>query len=403
MIQKLRRKFVLVFMGVVTAFLCVLLIALYLSSAAHYRQTSLATLHSAMLEGNRAQGTMPVIVVEVDPFGRMRVLVNQLPFVTVGEIATAVQEARDTGMEMGQLPQRNLRFLCRPFGPGGMRYAFADTYGEKASLRTQTISSVIAGSAAFLGFLIVSIVLSRWMVRPVEQAWMKQRQFVADASHELKTPLTVALSNVDMALGTAEMDQSKKNQRRLEIAKLELLRMKDLTQKLLTLARADANDELILCKPFAAVDLSYLLTCCAASFEPLFFDAGRQLDCQIAPDCNGVGDSEKLSELFHILLDNACKYSAPGSTVLVAMRREGGNSIHLTVENHGAAIPAESLPRIFDRFYRVDASRGETSGFGLGLSIANEIVTQHHGKIWASSDQGHTVFHVQLPPAARGS
>ncbi|MFG6350152.1 MAG: sensor histidine kinase, partial [Oscillospiraceae bacterium] len=148
--------------------------------------------------------------------------------------------------------------------------------------------------------------------------------------------------------------------------------------------------------PFSSVDLSHLLTCAAASFEPVFFESGRQLCAEIAPGCRIIGDAGTLSELFGILLDNARKYSAPGSTASIRLERDRSDGFCLTVENDGSTIPPEELPHIFERFYRGTSSRGEVSGSGLGLSIAEEIVKRHGGKIWAASTRGHTAFYVRL-------
>lgn len=396
MIQKLRRKFMLVLMSVMTVFLAALLVGIYLSNAAHYRQLSLDTLRSAAMDGERARGSMPLIVVETEPNGQIRVLLNQLYFMSETELFDAVIHAWEAGAEWGDIPEQNLRYLRWERGPGRVRYAFADTYGEMRSLCAQAVNSSIIGAAAFLGLLLFSVVLSRWIIRPVQEAWNKQRQFVADASHELKTPLTVALSNVDMALTASGPDSNEKNRRRLDITKTELLRMKDLVEKLLSLARADVEDRRT-AEPFAPVNFSYLLTCSISSFEPVFFDAGRRLSSEIVPNCYVTGDQGKLAELISILLDNACKYSLDGSAVAVRLACVNKKWLHLTVENDGAAIPSDALPRIFDRFFRADSSRGETSGYGLGLSIAYEISALHRGKIWAESAANHTVFHVRLP------
>lgn len=397
MIQKLRRKFVLILMSVVTVFLVALLLGLYLSTAAHERQTSLETLRSAAMDGALARGSMPLAVVELAPNGQVRVLLNQIYSMTDTEVTRAITSAKKDGKEWGELPDQTLRYLRREFGPDRVRYAFADTHGEVHALHAQAVASVLIGSAAFLGLLIFSVSLSYWIVRPVEAAWTKQRQFVADASHELRTPLTVALANVTLALSARDPDADEKNRRRLDIANIELLRMKTLVENLLVLARADVADGKTAAQPLVSVDFSYLLTCVVSSFEAVFFDAGREISSELSPNCLVKGDEAKLTELISILLDNACKYSATDSVIVVRLTREGKNGIHLRVENDGTTIAPEDLPRIFDRFFRADESRGELPGYGLGLSIAYEITALHQGKIWADSADGHTVFHVLLP------
>ncbi len=399
MIRRLRWKFVLAFTSVASLFLTALLAGLYLSSAAHYRQASLETLRSVLLERGRPRGGAPVALAEESPPGQLRVVLNHIYPLTEEEIAQAAAEAGRMGTDSGDLPAQHLRFLRQGAGPGRTRYAFADTTGELASLRTQALHSLLIGAAALAGLLAFSLLLSKWMIRPIEEAWTRQRQFVADASHELKTPLTVALSNVDMALAAPALPPNGKGRRRLDITKAELLRMKGLVEKLLALARMDAKEGRPPASPLAPVDLSYLLACSAASFEPLFFEAGRQLASAIAPGCHTRGDAGQLSQLAGILLDNACKYSAPGSTAFLRLERAKGGRLLLSIEDQGAPIPPEDLPRIFQRFYRADPSRGETPGYGLGLSIAHEIAAQHKGKIWAKSAGGRTVFYVELPCA----
>ena len=403
MIRRLRWKFVLVFMATAAVLLGVLLTWLYLSSSAYYRRASLENLHAALLDGPRARAPMPLAVIEVGPAGETAVLLDHLSFQGDVWLPEALEDALSKESPVGELPARHLRYLRQEIGPGRMRCAFVDTYGEMVSLRAQAIRYAAAGGGALAVLLAIGVALSRWMVRPVAEAWEKQRQFLADASHELKTPLTAALANVDMALSTAGLPGQGKNRRRMEIAKTELLRMKGLVEDMLALARADAGKGRAPAQPFAPVDMAYLLTCTQASFEPVFFEAGRQLQGKAAPGCFTAGDPAKLEELLRILLDNACKYSRPGTAVTGTLGREGGRWLHLTVENDGTPIPEGALPHLFDRFFRADPSRGEIPGYGLGLAIAQEITAQHKGKIWAISQGGHTAFHVLLPAKPQGS
>lgn len=216
----------------------------------------------------------------------------------------------------------------------------------------------------------------------MEEAWKRQRQFAADASHELKTPLTVILSNAGLIAASPELtDQEDK--RRIGYIQAEAGRMKQLVEELLFLARSDTGR---LAAEKTSVDLSFLIESCALTFEPVAFDQGKQMETDVEPDLMLDGEEQKLKQLAEILLDNACKYSEPGSTIRVSLNRAAEKKIRFTVASQGTPLTKEEQKQIFERFYRADPSRGTTSGYGLGLAIAQEIVRMHGGKIWAESD-----------------
>ena len=169
--------------------------------------------------------------------------------------------------------------------------------------------------------------------------------------------------------------------------------MKTLVEEMLTLARADNA------APSAAygeVSLSDTALDCALSFEPVAFEAGKPLRYEIAPDVTVSGDAEKLRRLVSVFLDNALKYGADGGTVSMTLEKSERQA-KLTVSNPGEPIPPETLSHLFERFYRGDASRGESSGFGLGLSIAAAIAREHKAVIRAESDEHATRFTALLP------
>ena len=214
-------------------------------------------------------------------------------------------------------------------------------------------------------------------MRPVEESWRRQQQFVADASHELKTPLTVLLADTDILLGHPG-DTVESQRRWVEHIRDEGLRMKGLVQDLLFLARGDAAGW---SRPRERADLSGLCGDCVMSFEPVAFEAGLALNSGIAPGVALTGSGEELRRLCAILLDNACKYCEAGGTVTVTLTA-GDHRAELTVHNTGAPIPAEAQAHLFERFYRADAARTrEQGGSGLGLAIAASIVERHRGKI----------------------
>ena len=231
--------------------------------------------------------------------------------------------------------------------------------------------------------------LSGAVTRPVARAWQQQKQFLSDASHELKTPLTVVLSSAEL------LDQSALPEQRqyVDNIRAESRRMKRLVEDMLTLSRVERSGAHL---PDAAADLSDIAADAALRFEPVAFEAGHTLSYDIAPDLTVRGDGEKLAQAVAVLLDNAIKYAATHTEIRLDALRQGRNAC-VQVENRGADIPADKLPHIFDRFYRADESRTGGDSFGLGLPIAKAIAEAHHGAIRCDSSGGITRFTITLP------
>ena len=245
------------------------------------------------------------------------------------------------------------------------------------------------GGVSLLIFLGISILLARWAVAPVEKAWHQQKQFVSDASHELKTPLTVIMSNAEL-LQLPEYEEESKEQFSRNILTMSH-QMHHLVEGLLELARADRVTQ-----NFERMALSEVVEQALLPFEPVLFERGLHLDADIAPGIYLRGNAQSLKQVVDILLDNAFKYSAPG-VVAVELSRHSRNKCLLTVSNPGDPIPAAELEKIFDRFYRTDKSRSRDGSFGLGLSIAKTVVAEHGGRIWAKSNETGNCFFVELP------
>lgn len=244
--------------------------------------------------------------------------------------------------------------------------------------------------AAFLLLLAVSAVLARWATAPVERAWGQQKQFLSDASHELKTPLTVILSNAELL---SALPLEERPARWTDNILSESRQMKNLVEEMLTLARADHMSQPAV---LAEVSLSDVAEDCALAFEPVAFEAGKPLEYQVAEGVTVLGDGDRLRRLVSILLDNAVKYGAEGGAISLALEKTERQA-RLAVSNPGEPIPAEQLSRLFERFYRADASRGEQGGFGLGLSIAAVIAQEHRGALKAESGRQGTRFVFTVP------
>lgn len=277
----------------------------------------------------------------------------------------------------------------------GQIIVFADISSEIATMRNLYRTCVIIGLGSLASFLVISIFFARWAVRPVEEAWAQQRQFVSDASHELKTPLTVILTDAEM-LKSPRFNEAHKAQFVDNILTMSN-QMRGLVESLLQLARVDNGA--IQKMPLQHIDLSGLVSDELLTFEALFFEKGLTLAEDIADGITVHGSTQHLKQVVEILLDNAQKYSEPHGTVRVTLQKSGAHYCLLSVADPGDAISPEDLKKIFQRFYRIDEARAMNHSYGLGLSIAENIVKNHKGRIWAESADGINTFRVELPMA----
>ena len=427
MIRKLRIKFILTNMALVSLVLIVVFAVLMGSTSQRLAGQSLAAMRMSLEWGedrepprfefspssetapgkweNRGGGAfqqvmmIPVFCVSLTEDGQVDAVYAQ-DSVSVSDqvLEEAVSQALESGAPEGVLNKLGLRYMVETSPAGTTRIAFADRSWERENLRGLLLSSLLVGAGALLGFFLISLFLSKLATRPVEKAWEQQRQFVADASHELKTPLTVILANSGILLSHRE-DSVGTQAKWIEYIQEEARRMKGLVEDMLFLAKSDAAR---LPSARLTVDMSELTEGCLLPFESVAFEAGVTLESDIRPGLCGSGDEGQLHRLVYILLDNACKYAGAGGTVAVVLSR-AADRLKLTVRNTGPAIPPEHLEHLFERFYRSDSARTrEAGGYGLGLAIARAIVQSHRGQISvASSEAEGTVFTVLLPQGRR--
>ena len=301
-----------------------------------------------------------------------------------------IKESAQNQQEIGVIEDHNLRYY-RVKMPTGTVLVFSDLSSEKNTLNNLLQTFVIIGTISFFTFLIISILLAKWAIKPVKKAWRQQKQFVADASHELKTPLTVIMTNAELLRNTDFTQKERENF--LHSISLMSKQMKQLVEKLLMLAKSDDQETKI---PVSTLDLSHLVTNAALSFEGIFIEKGLFLECFTEPDIKIIGNKDGLHQVIDILLDNAQKYSFPNSTTHIALYNADRKKCCIKVSNPGTPISPEELKNIFQRFYRTDKARSRDGSFGLGLSIAENIVHLHKGKIWAESQEGINSFFVEL-------
>lgn len=294
------------------------------------------------------------------------------------------------GSQSGHLKEYKLRYSINP-SPQGQSIVFIDSSSEETTLKNLVQTSLFIGVLSLVLFFLLSLLLAHLAVKPVEKAWSQQRQFVADASHELKTPLTVITTSAELLQST---DYDEASQKQFADSILVMSRqMRGLVEKLLDLARVDSGNS---AAAFSQFDYSQLAADSLLPFEPLFFEKGLELHSSIEDGISLKGCESQLRQVIDILLDNAMKYSAPDGNIYVSLKKHG-NYCQFSVSNPGEAISREDLKNIFKRFYRTDKARSINGSYGLGLSIAEGIVNSHRGKIWAESVNGIITFTVLLP------
>ena len=387
MIRKLRWKITGVTLLVSALVLTAVFACVYLFSRNNIAESYEYQLRQAVVSGT-SEARVPCFVAEVLPSGTVRVSgSNYYDLQDEDTLLPLVTAALSADADSGVLRTQHMRYF-RLEGALTVRIAFMDSTFEQATLRSLVRVCLLIGAAALLVLFGLSWLLSGFVTRPVARTWQNQQQFLSDASHELKTPLTVILSSADLLKTSAQPEQ----RQYVDNISVESRRMKALVEDMLTLSRTESGRA----APFEPLDLSDLVTDAALRFEPVAFEAGHPLQYDIQNGASLSGDRQQLDQLLEILLDNAVKYAAKDAPIRLTLDISGKNAL-LAVENPGDPIPPDKLPHLFDRFYRVDDARTGAGGFGLGLAIAQQIVRRHKGAITAASDARATRFTVTLP------
>ena len=272
-------------------------------------------------------------------------------------------------------------------------YSYAYSKGDtliildNSKIKSSLLLSLEVSLFIFIILEILVIVLSKyltiWIIKPVKESFAKQKQFIADASHELKTPLSVIVASSEA------IDITNQNSKWLKNIEYEANRMNLLISKLLDLAKSERMEEIVLVNN----NLSKTIELSLLTFEGRAFEKDIKLSYEIEDNINILMDEDSIKELVEILLDNAIKHSKKNGSIKVSLKKD--SQVTLLVQNEGDPIPKGEEEKIFERFYRVDKSRNRKDNrYGLCLAIAKNIVLSHKGKIKASSLDGVTTFQV---------
>ena len=264
--------------------------------------------------------------------------------------------------------------------------AFIDNTLIQESMTTLFQSTLAFGGIAILALFFLASYLAKRIVQPLEESYEKQKQFISDAGHELKTPVSVVSANAELLSRELGANQWLAN------IQYENERMGLLIGQLLELARTEQ-----VTPRMETIDFSRLAGGEALPFESVAFEKGLALRYEISPGIQVKGNDTQLRQLACILLDNAIRHSAPGGEVLLTLRGRRGHVL-LSVTNDGDEIPKAQQKQLFERFYRADPARNsEGNHYGLGLAIAKAIAAAHHGMIEVQCQDGKVTFSVRFP------
>lgn len=390
MIKRLRIKFICINMLIVTVVL-----GIVFSLVLHFTYNSLEMESIRMMQavgmehGPRRGPRESFLIVHLNEDGTIREVQGDDYNLTQDQLVSLVNSVQNMEEPVGKLEVHQLRYLRAP-APVGSKVVFSDTSFERSMMTNLVRDCLLIGAIALALFYAIIVLLAKWAIKPMERAWIQQKKFVADASHELKTPLTVILTNAEL-LQCEEYDPEQKRIFTQNVLTMGH-QMKKLVERLLELAKVDTGVER---REKKEVDLSAVTAEVVLSFEVSFFENGLLLNSEIEEGLTVLGVEDQLRQISEILLDNAIKYSKPGQTQ-IRLHRQGHHAV-LMVSNPGESMSEEQLRDIFKRFYRADQARSRTGSFGLGLSIAHRIVQDHGGKIKAESENGMNTFTVSIP------
>jgi two-component system, OmpR family, sensor histidine kinase CiaH len=258
---------------------------------------------------------------------------------------------------------------------------FMDITQSQKTLSDLAGTFILAGLITIAMVFLISLISANRAVKPVAEAWEKQQRFIADASHELKTPLAIIQANTDALL--LKKEETIENQQKwIGYIQDEIARMSKLTGSLLLLAKTEDTQ---IQNKHADFDYSKCVSKAVLSLEAIIYEKKIELPQAIESGIHIISDADQVRQIVTILLDNAVNYTNEGGTIEVTLKK-GKRNVEFTVKNSGSGIPAKDIPRLFDRFYRVDASRdSETGGFGLGLSIAKAMADRLNGQLTVQS------------------
>lgn len=282
----------------------------------------------------------------------------------------------------------DLIYIVKTLRSGNTVYIFVNNTEAMNNSKSFLYTSLIIFILLVLVFSIISYFLSKWIIRPSERAIKSQKEFIANISHDLKTPITIIKANADL------IEDEVTNKKGIKYIRQESNKLNNLVNEMLTLAKIDNTDRKY---NFSNFNLSDALLDIALPFESVAYEKHITFNIDIKENIKYYGEETQIQKLAEILLDNAISYTNTGGNIDFHTK-ENQKNIVISVTNTGKEISNEKKEKIFNRFYRENTSRGNSGNhYGLGLSIAGTIVEKHSGKITVESKNGKNTFKVVLP------
>ena len=309
----------------------------------------------------------------------VRVDTGRIAAVDSSEAEEYAKAVFNSGKEKGF--KGNYRYAVTDEGDNKL-ITFLDRTRELDSFKTFLLSSIIVSFSGFAVVLVIIIIVSGRIIRPIAESYEKQKRFITDASHELRTPLAIINANVDV------IDDEVTDRESINDIRLQTERLKALTEDLVTLSRMEEGNAAIVKEPFSASECALES---ANGFKSLTEQKNIGYSVSVAEDITLSGDKLAFSKLLSILLDNAVKYTPEGGTIDLRLNVKGKSAVVSCRNTTADEMSKEDISHVFDRFYRTDKSRNSASGgHGIGLSVAKAITEAHSGKITAQAEDNKT-------------
>ncbi|QPJ85002.1 HAMP domain-containing histidine kinase [Sarcina sp. JB2] len=398
MFKKLRFKLLLINMSLLTTVFIAIFGTIFVISSINMNREISTTLYSLIYNAPKVNPSTTFIALEIDQNGNIMkqtqsfntevdktILKNVAHAVLNNKVNSGIVTISDSSYSYLKSINLNTKIT---------RIVFVDRSNYQNFLYQLLKSFLLVGLLSLVILFIISVYLTNKTIQPIKQAFDKQKQFIADASHELKTPLTIIKTNTSLILSNPD-DSVKYQAKWINYINSQIDRMSKLIDEMLSLAKLDAQESNIILLP---VNISKIIESMILMFDAIIYENNLNLESDIKKDVFVHGDKENLKRLFSILMDNAIKHTNKNGTLSIKLFVDR-NKVKIIVKNTGQGIAKENLEKIFDRYYRADNSRDrKTGGYGLGLAIAKSIVLKHKGKIYVQSTVNkNTSFIIELP------